>query len=313
MPLVRRRAREADDSDDGNSPSTQRRRDSPRSDAEDGDAEPTQGEGNEIMQMATKLVRLAISNEHSRTPTRRTDISAKVLGSQGRQFKNVFNEAQRMLRSKFGMELTPLPSKEKVTLRDRRAAAKAEKANAPINAWVLTSCLPEKYRKPEIIGPARAPTFEQEASYTGLYSFVISCITLNGGSISESKLDRYLKRMNIEVSTPVGPTEKVLSQMIKHSYIVRTTDTTAGEENIEYTVGPRGKVEVGDQGVAGMVRAVYGDNAPDDLDRKLERSLRVAQSRVGNQEQPQEEAPTQNGTSRGRGRPRRHEQEGEAE
>ncbi|KAK8171920.1 MAGE family-domain-containing protein [Phyllosticta citrichinensis] len=263
--------------------------------------------------MANKLVRLAFSNEHSRTPTRRTDISAKVLGSQGRQFKAVFSQAQELLRSKYAVELTPLPSKEKVTLRDRRAAAKAEKTNAPTNAWVLTTCLPEKYRKPEIIGPAKAPAFEQEASYTGLYSFVITCIILNGGSISESKLDRYLKRMNIDISTPVGPTDKVLSQMIKHSYIVRTTDTSAGEENIEYTVGPRGKVEVGEQGVAGLVRTVYGEDAPDDLDRKLDRSLRLAHSRIRTQQQPQDEATAQNGTGRGRGRPRRHEQDGESE
>ncbi|KAK7531646.1 MAGE family-domain-containing protein [Phyllosticta citribraziliensis] len=312
MPLVRRRARAAEESD-AESPTTQRRRVSPSSDAEDEDVDATQGENNQTSQMANKLVRLAFSNEHSRTPTRRTDISAKVLGSQGRQFKAVFSQAQELLRSKYAVELTPLPSKEKVTLRDRRAAAKAEKTNAPTNAWVLTTCLPEKYRKPDIIGPAKAPTFEQEASYTGLYSFVITCIILNGGSISESKLDRYLKRMNIDISTPVGPTDKVLSQMIKHSYIVRTTDTSGGEENIDYTVGPRGKVEVGEQGAAGLVRTVYGEDAPDDLDRKLDRSLRLAHSRIRTQQQSQDEATAQNGTGRGWGRPRRHGQDGESE
>lgn len=34
-----------------------------------------------------------------------------------------------------------------------------------------------------------------------------------------------------------------------------------GEEIIEYMVGPRGKVEVGMQGVAGLVREVYGRSA----------------------------------------------------
>ncbi|KAK8199174.1 MAGE family-domain-containing protein [Phyllosticta capitalensis] len=317
MPLVRRRARDvtADDSET-ETPRTQRRRVSPSSDVEDdgdADADPTQGETSQLNQMAFKLVRLAFSNEHSRIPTRRTDISAKVLGSQGRQFKNVFNEAQQMLRSKFAVELTPLPSKEKITMRDRRAAAKSDKTNNQITAWVLTSTLSQKYRKHEIIGPSKAPTFEHEASYTGLYSFIIACIVLNGGSIPESKLQRYLQRMNAEKSTPVGKSDDVVKAMQKHLYITKTTEMTpGGDEMVEYTVGPRGKVEVGEQGVSGLVRTVYGEDAPDDLERKLERSLRLAQSRVRSQPQPQEEA-TQNGIGRGRGRPRRQEQDGEPE
>jgi hypothetical protein len=35
-----------------------------------------------------------------------------------------------------------------------------------------------------------------------------------------------------------------------------------GEEVIEYMVGPRGKVEVGESGVAGLVREVYGRPDP---------------------------------------------------
>lgn len=39
-----------------------------------------------------------------------------------------------------------------------------------------------------------------------------------------------------------------------------------GEEVIEYMVGPRGKMEVGAQGVAGLVRQVYGRPDPGDDD-----------------------------------------------
>jgi hypothetical protein len=38
-----------------------------------------------------------------------------------------------------------------------------------------------------------------------------------------------------------------------------------GEEVIEYMVGPRGKIEVGEKGVAGLVREVYGRPDPDML------------------------------------------------
>lgn len=44
-----------------------------------------------------------------------------VLGAHGgRQFKHVFEDAQRELRGKFGMEMTELPVKEKVTISQRR-------------------------------------------------------------------------------------------------------------------------------------------------------------------------------------------------
>lgn len=74
-----------------------------------------------IDMMVKKLVRLALASEYSRLPIRRTDISAKVLGEQGsRQFKTVFDQAQRVLRSRFGMQMVELPGKEKVTISQRR-------------------------------------------------------------------------------------------------------------------------------------------------------------------------------------------------
>jgi len=71
--------------------------------------------------MVKKLIRLALACEYTRRPIRRADISEKVLGNAGsRQFKPVFNQAQLHLRDVFGMEMMELPSKEKVTLQQRR-------------------------------------------------------------------------------------------------------------------------------------------------------------------------------------------------
>jgi hypothetical protein len=71
--------------------------------------------------MVKKLVRLAMASEYSRLPIRRNDISAKVLGEQGsRQFKVVFEQAQRELKQRFGMEMSELPAREKVTITQRR-------------------------------------------------------------------------------------------------------------------------------------------------------------------------------------------------
>ena len=70
--------------------------------------------------MVKKLVRLALASEYQRRPIRRGDITEKVLGSQGRRFKKVFDQAQLDLQSVFGMEMVELPAKEKVTIRQRR-------------------------------------------------------------------------------------------------------------------------------------------------------------------------------------------------
>ena len=68
-----------------------------------------------------KMVRLALACEYQRRPIRRADISEKVLGSTGaRKFKDVFAQAQLQLRTVFGVEMVELPSREKVTVQQRR-------------------------------------------------------------------------------------------------------------------------------------------------------------------------------------------------
>ncbi|KAL4751847.1 hypothetical protein BDW72DRAFT_202743 [Aspergillus terricola var. indicus] len=209
--------------------------------------------------MVKKLVRLALSSEYSRQPIRRVDISNKVLGEQGaRQFKTVFDGAQRALAETFGMQLTELPQKEKVTIQQRRAAQKVERPLSSNKSWILASTLPSKYRKQDILRPTRGPA---ESSYTGLYTFIIAVILLNGGTLQEQKLDRYLSRMNAEQFTPVDRTDHLLQRLCKEGYLVRNREMDGGDEIIEYMVGPRGKVEVGARGVAGLVREVYGRQA----------------------------------------------------
>ncbi|KAE8352560.1 MAGE-domain-containing protein [Aspergillus coremiiformis] len=229
----------------------------PSPDSSDTDENPTLHPRNTDV-MVKKLVRLALATEYSRQPIRRTDISTKVLGEQGtRQFKPVFAAAQLVLQEKFGMQMVELPGREKVTIHQRRAAQKLERSSSSTTtkSWILISTLPAAYRTPAILPPTKAPW---ESSYTGLYSFIISVILLNGGSLPEQKLDRYLKRMNADTYTPLDRTDRLLQRLCKEGYLVRTREMDGGEEVIEYMVGPRGKVEVGPQGVAGLVREVYG-------------------------------------------------------
>lgn len=144
----------------------------------------------------------------------------------------------------------------------------------------------------------------------GLYTLIVSVIMLAGGRISEEKLMRYLQRLNANVNTPVDSTEALLAKMQKHGYVVKIKDNSNGNDILEWMVGPRGKVEIGTDGVKGLVETVYGDTAPDDLEERLRSSLGIKgdseEEGTQNVERGREEP-----VRRGRGRPRMVEAEEE--
>ncbi|GLA70162.1 hypothetical protein AtubIFM55763_011369 [Aspergillus tubingensis] len=301
--------------DDVPTPTTQRRRVAAAHSEDDGDDDDDAGSEDAYDTrapsstdvMVKKMVRLALASEFSRLPIRRSDISVKVLGEQGtRQFKTVFEEAQRVLQEKFGMEMMELPVKEKVTVQQRRAAQKVEKPSSTNKSWIVTTTLPTKYRKPEILLPSRAP---MESTYTGLYSFIIAVIVLNGGTIHEQKLERYLKRTNTDAWTPIDRTDRFLQRLCKEGYLVRNRDVDGGEEVIEYILGPRGKIEVGTKGVARLVREVYGQSEgserDDEFEIRLARSLGLKQPEPRAQEEQAEEGGGDDEEEGGRQRQRR--------
>ncbi|KAI4165355.1 MAG: hypothetical protein LQ342_001223 [Letrouitia transgressa] len=289
MPLIRKRQRNAEAS--LSPPPARRRQSTPPSEVssgnEDWDGEAavdgeTQGEGSSREQMVKKLVRLALACEYSRQPIRRADITAKgqsvnliMAPHTGRQFKPVFAEANIQLRNVFGMEMVELPLKEKVTVTAQRNQASTSTSS---NAFILTNVLPPRYRNATIIPPSRVPTSSTESAYTGLYTFILALVYLSpGSSISESKLESSLKKMNADNHVLGGEkTEKVLRRMEREGYIVKVREREAGgDESVDYVVGPRGKVEVGEKGVAGLVRKVFGkkDSEKEELEARLVRSL----------------------------------------
>ncbi|MCJ1474960.1 hypothetical protein MMC13_003620 [Lambiella insularis] len=312
MPLVRKRRAQAEASP---SPPPTRPRRSPSSSPASAE-EATQFDGDTQDnaagthdQMVKKLVRLALASEYSRQPLRRSDINAKVLApSSTRSFSAVFASAQTALHQTFGMTLTPLPTKEKITVAQKRAAQRAtgtsqgNVSNSP-TAWILTSTLPISLRAPAILAPPKVPSSGSEANYVGLYTFVVSVIYLSeGGRCSETKLERALGKVNAGAYVLGGQkTEKVLKQMEKDGYIVKVREREAGgEESVEYVVGPRGKVEINEEGVAGLVRGVYKDKELDNLEQRLEKSLGVGKvGKVANERDAEVEQPQENGGARG--------------
>ena len=95
-------------------------------------------------------------------------------------------------------------------------------------------------------------------------------------------------------------TDNVLKKMERQGYIVKVRERDGGgEETVDYIVGPRGKAEVGERGVAGVVRGVYGKNdlQEDELERRLVRSLGevVIEKKAARAEEVEEEGETENG------------------
>ena len=129
-----------------------------------------------------------------------------------------------------------------------------------------------------MVGVSKVPTQGEEAGYMGFTTFITSLILLTPGqSLSESRLEKHLRRVNSDEFALSQPTDTILKRLIKEGYLVKAKerDQTGGEETVEYSVGPRGRVEVGEKGVAGVVRGVFGkkDEEGEELERRLVRSL----------------------------------------
>lgn len=149
---------------------------------------------------------------------------------------------------------------------------------------MLASVLPEPYKSARIIAPSRLISAEDEAAYVGFYTLIISLIRMVGGELSGSNLKRYLRRFNAEVNTYNDTkSEDTLSRLQRQGYLVKTVDKDARQHGDEeqataWLVGPRGKVEVTDEAIAGLVREVWDTKSHDDaleLEKKLQASLNI--------------------------------------
>lgn len=81
--------------------------------------------------------------------------------------------------------------------------------------------------------------------------------------------------MNADEYTPIGTTEKVLQMMQRHGYIVRVKDTQGDETSYDYHLGPRAKREIEEEGVLEMIKEVYGEDTPKDVERRFKVNVGV--------------------------------------
>jgi hypothetical protein len=170
---------------------------------------------------------------------------------------------------------------------------------------VLTSILPNDLHHPEILPPSAVPTDSDEGIYTGIYTVIVSLILLSGGSLNDSKLERYMKRMQLDEKTPVEGYEKpamLIKRMEREGYVVRVKETgPSGEEDISWILGSRAKVEIGDDGVRGLTKAVYNQAEgadSDELEKRIARSLGVGDRPADRHRQAESSAEKKKGRRR---------------
>lgn len=146
--------------------------------------------------------------------------------------------------------------------------------------------LPDAYKTSKIIAPSKFLSAEDEAAYVAFYTVLISVIRINGGEMSDSRLKRYLRRLNAETNSfHSTKTEDTLARLQRQGYLIKNIDKEARQHGDEqeattWYVGPRGKVEVGDEVVAGVVREVWGGQDGDELEAKLQNSLQIQERKA---------------------------------
>ncbi|KAL7621246.1 hypothetical protein AAE478_008563 [Parahypoxylon ruwenzoriense] len=233
-------------------------------------------------QLVKKLVRYALACEYGRILIKRDGIRDKVLGNNPRSFKRVFEGAQIQLQKVFGLEMAELPVKEKRTLKEKQKAnarKSASQGTTSSRQYILVSSLPREYKSQSIIGPSRIPSAPEEAAYAGFYTMVISLIVLNGGELSDTKLRRYLTRLNASQNLPMDRTDNVLQKLVRQTYVDKVVEKGDGDEDtVTWCVGPRGRIEVSPESIVAVVTEVWGE-LPDDFDKRIKRSLGVQEAR----------------------------------
>jgi hypothetical protein len=198
-----------------------------------------------------------------------------------------------MLKETFGMQMEELPVTEKLNLAQRRAMKENTAGQSSSNSWVLVTTLPAEYRTPLVLGKPQSEVNEKENYYVGMCTTVVTLVYLHSGRLGDNRLDTVLFRKMGISSTEAT---ELLTRMDKEGFIKKIVDTSTGQESIDYIVGPRGKVQIGEEGVANFVKGVWGEDDAEDLDKQLKKTLDLS----AKQSKPQSNGTTREPKKRGR-------------
>ncbi|KAH3669104.1 hypothetical protein WICMUC_005068 [Wickerhamomyces mucosus] len=206
-------------------------------------------------------------------------------------FSKVLAEADYILKDVYGFELYQLPKKEMI---DPNTGKKKESST---QGWILINGITdphlkfalesqwdvqslrlfqselgdqnEDYRNNKLKYPTLGS--DEQLVLNGFAIVVMSIIIIEGNHILEHELMRYLSEyLGISVTRPLDVLNllpvKALELLDKYEYVVR--NVTKGEvnhdENVEYSIGRRGKVEFNRDAFIQLMRIIYDENPTDE-------------------------------------------------
>ncbi|CAG8489573.1 8404_t:CDS:2 [Racocetra fulgida] len=184
------------------------------------------------------------SNEGSGQVLSQAERAAQKLSSEhSRAFTVVMNKVRERLRDIFGMDLVELPAKEKKAITSsgttRRGGANKDKSSS--KSYALQNILPQKLRDTD-------------------------------------QLRHYFRTLYLE-NNPKFESDKLLANFVKQGYLDKQKSGFADNssqaperEHVEYRWGPRAKIEMPEANLCDFIKSVYGDDAPPDIIKQIERA-----------------------------------------
>nr|CAG8527415.1 10009_t:CDS:2 [Entrophospora candida] len=192
-----------------------------------------------------------------------------------RNYSNILLEARGQLQDILGMDLVELPIKEKKAVRGG-ANSKANKEKSTSKSYMLVNTLAEKYDEDlsEVINWDK----NNQLEHMGVLYVVLSVIYVN------DQLTHYFRRLHLYDDGHVESDDNVdidalLPTFIKQGYLeknktgIRDQSSTDNpdREHVEYRWGPRAKIEFPEDKMIEFIKNVYGDNVPNDIEKRIER------------------------------------------
>ncbi|KAF3922826.1 hypothetical protein ABW21_db0205328 [Orbilia brochopaga] len=179
-------------------------------------------------------------------------------------------------------------------------------------SWQLVSILPEKFRIPNLL----APQLPDDQTVLGLGSVILTLVYLSNRSLQENTLKRHLRkfgideRIAVEGNRETGRVENILAKLVKDGYLVKLRDEVipGQEQTFTYVIGPRGKLEMGREGVMAYVKRIYegaDGEVEDTLERKINRAIGkedAEEKKQGGENEGEGEQEERRGGRAGRGR-----------
>ncbi|CAG8761955.1 736_t:CDS:2, partial [Acaulospora morrowiae] len=235
----------------------------------------------EFERKVKEIIRLALTSELRKVPLKRDEIIRKVLKEHSRSFPVILSKAQERLRDIFGMDLVELPVKDKrVNIGSnapRRNAQVKEKSSS--NSYILKNILPKKLLETDLINWDK----NKDLEVMGLLTVVLSLILVNGRVLSDGRyyfhqLNNYTRRLHLHNDERFD-LEKLIANFVKQGYLVKqkvsvveNPSQTSDKDPVEYRWGPRAKIEMPESNLCDFIKAVYGNDAPPDLEKRIERA-----------------------------------------